>query len=36
MLEETRLAADAGSGAYRLHSGATTSVPLALLRSPAV
>ncbi|GAA4218909.1 glycosyltransferase involved in cell wall biosynthesis [Streptosporangium album] len=32
VLEETRWLRDAGAGAYRLHSGATTSVPLALLR----
>ncbi|WP_329090936.1 glycosyltransferase [Streptosporangium sp. NBC_01469] len=33
VLEETRWLRDAGAGAYRLHSGATTSVPVALLRS---
>ncbi|GAA2991189.1 glycosyltransferase [Streptosporangium longisporum] len=33
VLEETRLLRDAGAGAYRLHSGASTSVPAALLRS---
>jgi len=33
VLEETRWLRDAGTGAYRLHSGATTSVPVALLRS---
>ncbi|MEV7005937.1 glycosyltransferase family 2 protein [Streptosporangium sp. NPDC051022] len=33
VLAETRWLRDAGAGAYRLHSGATTSVPLALLRS---
>ncbi|MER6830480.1 glycosyltransferase [Streptosporangium sp. NPDC000563] len=33
VLEETRWLRDAGTGAYRLHSGATTSVPLTLLRS---
>ncbi|MDP9860749.1 MULTISPECIES: glycosyltransferase family 2 protein [Streptosporangium] len=33
LLEETRWLRDAGAAAYRLHSGATTSVPVALLRS---
>ncbi|GAA2865905.1 hypothetical protein GCM10010517_25290 [Streptosporangium fragile] len=33
VLRETRWLRDAGAGAYRLHSGATTSVPAALLRS---
>ncbi|MEU8384471.1 glycosyltransferase family 2 protein, partial [Streptosporangium sp. NPDC048865] len=33
VLEETRWLRDSGAGAYRLHSGATTSVPVALLRS---
>ncbi|MEU4538403.1 glycosyltransferase [Streptosporangium sp. NPDC023825] len=33
VLEETRWLRDAGAGAYRLHSGATTSVPVAMLRS---
>ncbi|AWS41077.1 glycosyltransferase [Streptosporangium sp. 'caverna'] len=33
VLEETRWLRDAGAGAYRLHSGATTSVSTALLRS---
>ncbi|WP_406318229.1 glycosyltransferase [Streptosporangium sp. NBC_01639] len=33
VLEETRWLRDAGAGAYRLHSGATTSVPMALLRA---
>ncbi|MEU4829109.1 glycosyltransferase [Streptosporangium sp. NPDC023615] len=33
VLEETRRLRDAGAGAYRLHSGASTSVPAALLRS---
>ncbi|WP_326828764.1 glycosyltransferase [Streptosporangium sp. NBC_01810] len=33
VLEETRWLRDAGAGAYRLHSGASTSVPVALLRS---
>ncbi|MER6171755.1 glycosyltransferase [Streptosporangium sp. NPDC001681] len=33
VLKETRWLRDAGAGAYRLHSGASTSVPVALLRS---
>ncbi|MFD8556123.1 glycosyltransferase [Streptosporangium canum] len=33
VLDETRWLRDAGATAYRLHSGATTSVPMALLRS---
>ncbi|MER5418688.1 glycosyltransferase [Streptosporangium roseum] len=33
VLDESRWLRDAGATAYRLHSGATTSVPLALLRS---